>query len=796
MYAGVEATDWTWGSAFADVDLDGWEDLLVVNGHRWDVRDADTFQRIRDRFPRVPWNREQGEFPTLAVPNIALRNRGDLTFEDASAAWRFGDAPDIAHAIVPADLDGDGDLDVLVTRLGDAPKVYRNESTAPRIAVRLPAREAIGAMITVQAPSLPAQRHEVDAGGMYLSGGDVAWSFAMGTDTSAAITVRWRDGRESVVRDAKPNRLYEIGAASAGAAAAHDSATAAPLFDDASALLGGHAHHETLFDDFRRQPLLPNRLSQLGPGIAWGDVNGDARPDLLVGSGRGGRATALVQRGGQFAAQPLGARAVGDLTTLLPVGGTVLAGQASYEADGANAAPPAVVSLAPAGATRAVLPAFGDASVGPLAAGDVDGDGAPELFVGARVRPGLWPLPAPSRLLRRRDARGAWTADTTQDAVLSKLGLVSSAVIADLDGDGRGELVVVGEFTPVRVLRWRDGALRDVTGALGLSATTSRWNGVSVGDFDGDGRLDLVVTSWGRNAPWQATPDRPHVLTVGNFFAPTPGLVFARADSAGGPEYPQESFPRLAFAVPPVRDRFATFTAFSRATLGDVLGPMAEQAVRVGATTYDHLVLLNRGDRFEARPLPRAAQLAPASGAVVADVDGDGREDLFLSQNVHPTNIELPRLDAGTGLVLLGNGDGSFRALDIAATGATIRGDMRGAATADYDGDGRPDLAVGRNGGATVLWHNVGGAPGVTVRLRGPASNPEGIGALVRLCDATACGPARAITLGSGAWSADAPWPVLAWRAGAREIEVTFGGTVRRVPLTAGRGAVQVITVN
>ncbi|MFP5353864.1 MAG: FG-GAP repeat domain-containing protein, partial [Gemmatimonadota bacterium] len=173
-YAGVAATDWTWGSAFVDVDLDGYEDLIVAAGHRWDIRDADTFDRIRNAFPRVAWNREQGEFPRLAVPSMALRNNGDVTFADAGRRWNFGTDSAIAHGIALADFDGDGDLDPLVTRLGEPPVLYRNESVSARIAVRLagasPNRRGIGAVVTVRAASLPAQSREVTEGGNYLSG--------------------------------------------------------------------------------------------------------------------------------------------------------------------------------------------------------------------------------------------------------------------------------------------------------------------------------------------------------------------------------------------------------------------------------------------------------------------------------------------------------------------------------------------------------------------------------------------------------------------------------------------------
>ena len=217
--AGVAATDWTWGSAFLDVDLDGYEDLIAVNGHRWDVRDADTFERIRNSFPRVPWNREQGEFPRLMAQNVVLRNGHDLAFADMSAEWGVGGDRAISQGIALADLDGDGALDVVVTRLDEPSVVYHNQASAPRIAVRLVGAalnsRGIGAKITVRADSMPVQSREMTAGGYYLSGSDAELVFAMGRAKSATLEVHWPGGRVSTVADAMPNRLYEINEAQA-----------------------------------------------------------------------------------------------------------------------------------------------------------------------------------------------------------------------------------------------------------------------------------------------------------------------------------------------------------------------------------------------------------------------------------------------------------------------------------------------------------------------------------------------------------------------------------------------------
>lgn len=806
-FAGVEASEWTWGSALLDVDLDGYEDLIVVNGHRWDIRNADVVERIRSGVPRIPWNREQAEFPRLAAHSVVFHNRHDLTFVDASKTWGFGTDAAISQGIALGDLDGDGDLDVVVTRLDGTPVVYQNESGAPRIAVTLrglaPNTRGIGAHVTVRAHSLPVQAREMTAGGYYLSGSQAELTFATGRDSTVTLEVRWRSGKTSIIADARPGRLYEIDESGADSlsAASPDSMSHA-LFEDATALLGGQQHVDSAFDDFRRQPLLPNRFSQLGPGVSWIDVDGNGREDLVVGTGRGGRLTIMRNTGGGFTTLPMpGSPAAWDLTTIVPAptahGGTMLvAGQSNYEATSAEEAVSVGsaigVSLSggrPARPTSLLPPDTG--SAGPLALADVNGDGRLDLFVGARVKPGVWPLPVRSHVYLRT-ADGGWMLDAGNEGALAALGLVSSAMFSDLDGDGWPELVATSEFGPVRVLHNQHGRFVDVTKQLGLATQTSRWNGVSAADFDGDGRLDLVVTSWGRNTTWQASVQRPYELVVGDFGNGL-GLVFARRDSVTGREMPLESYLTLSFAIPSLRSRFPTFAAFANADVDSVIGRAHASAPRIGATTFEHVLWLNRGDHFEAHSLPAMAQLAPAFAPVVGDFDGDGHEDVFLAQNFSPTALWTPRFDAGAGLLLLGDGHGGFRPLSVLQSGIRVIGDQRGAAAADYDDDGRLDLAVSQNGAATTLWHNRGARPGVRVRLVGPADNPLGIGAQLRVNRASDAGPVREVRAGSGYWSVDAATTVLALPPGASSLSVRWpGGRTQTAPLTPNQRELKV----
>src|SRR4029079_16686805 len=251
---------------------------------------------LQNRLTDVPWRKTRWQFPALRLKNVAFRNRGNLTFEDESQKWHFGTEDDISHAMAAADLDGDGDLDVVVSRFGSPALVLRNDASAPRVAVRLvgdaPNTRAVGSKIRLLGGAVPTQVHEVVAGGLYMSHSDYEASFAMGKADSATIVVDWRDGRQTTIHGVRPNRIYEINASTAAPRrplAAADTVKPPPLFEDATSLLQGHVHHEDAFDDWDRQFLLPNALSQRGPGVSWFDIDRDGTEDLIVGTGKGGQ---------------------------------------------------------------------------------------------------------------------------------------------------------------------------------------------------------------------------------------------------------------------------------------------------------------------------------------------------------------------------------------------------------------------------------------------------------------------------------------------------------------------------
>ena len=444
-YAGLQASGWSWSALFLDVDLDGYEDLLIGTGHAYDFLDSDTQNRIQTSRIGTEWRETRLLFPKLDLPNQAFRNRGDMTFEPMEQGWGFGLEADVSHGMASGDLDGDGDLDVVINRLGRPAAVFRNDGTRPRVAVRLQGRapntRGIGAKITLRGGAVPAQTKEVTAGGLYLSSAEPLVTFAAGEGRDLSLVVEWRSGARSGVNAVQPNRLYEI-EEPVVAAEAQPLATVdimkAPYFADLSGQLN-HTHREQSYNDFGRQPLLLNRLSELGPGVTWYDVDRDGDEDLLVTSGRGERLALFRNERGRLvpASLPAGVATM-DQTTVLAMpdgkGGTaLLLGQMNYEAESPAAARAAAavvrLDLGPGARTSTAVPGA-ESSTGPLALADYDRDGALDLFVGGRVLPARYPVPASSRLFSNQGGR--FVPDTVNQELLSEIGLVSAAVFSDL----------------------------------------------------------------------------------------------------------------------------------------------------------------------------------------------------------------------------------------------------------------------------------------------------------------------------------------------------------------------------
>jgi hypothetical protein len=814
-FAGVAASEWSWSPLFVDVDLDGYEDLLISAGHIRDVQDMDAMAASASRAPRpVPPGDAEARrqafidlkmensrlYPSLDMPIIAFRNRGGYRFEETTRLWGT-DRPGVHHAMAMADLDGDGDLDLVVNNLGSAMQVFRNDTAAARVAVRLkglpPNTQGVGATITLRGGAVSEQRQEVICGGRYMAGSDPLRVFAAGQGADPLrIEVVWRSGKRSEVTGVKPNWLVEVDEAGAGpvpTGAATNASRRLPLFRDISDFLG-HEHRQEDFRDFDQQPLLPRRLSRGGPGVAWADVDGDGWEDLVIGSGRGGT-LGVYRNDGQggfkpWYGMPFEAPVTRDQTGVLewpsPEGGTLIL-TAFADCEPSSPMGPGIrqYDLAHKSVEEPFEPF--DSATGTLAAADLTGTGTLSLFVGGRCVAGRYPEPASSRILRREGTR--WVLDAGNSRVLQKVGLIRGAVWSDLDGDGLPELILACEWGPIRVFQNTRGSLHEITAELGLDRYVGWWTGVTTGDLDGDGRPDIVAANWGLNSSYRATPARPTQLFYGNL-AGRGGvnLIEAEHDPATDAVVPRRGLEALAQELPELPGRFPTHRAYSEATVEAVLGPAYREARRLEAGWLASTVFLNRGCRMDPVPLPDEAQLAPAFGVCVADFDGDGFEDVLVSQNFFGNTPEIPRQDAGRGLLLRGDGTGALHPVPGQDSGIRVYGEQRGAAVADFDHDGRPDVVLTQNGAASKLYRNLGAKPGLRVRVVGDTGNPHAIGAALRWTAGDSRGPLREIHGGSGYASQDAATQILAVPRPDAKLQIRWpGGRITEHPIPDGQ---------
>ncbi len=781
--AGVAATEWSWAPVFLDVDMDGWEDLLVSNGFRHDVNDRDVGAKVAGK-RKTEMRGERSilaNYPPIDAPKAAFRNRRDLTFEDASAQWGL-DSTRPAHGAALVDLDRDGDMDVIMACMDGPPLVYRNRGTAPRVAIRLKGRganpTAIGARIRLLGGPV-VQEQEVLGGGHYLGGGDSLRSFAAGTGPMT-VEVRWGDGGLTRVDGIRANHLYEIDEAAAAKApnraSKPDATTAPPPLLAPVPLDAPWRHQEEAFDDFGLYPSMPRRFSQQGPGVAVVDVDGDGHDDV-VASGAKGQPMGWLRGDGKagFKGAAIGPALPDDGAGVVMVNGhgTSRAPQAWVALSGLESgletsAGAAVHDVASHAMTFINAMASGGKGWLPvaLAAADADGDGAVDVFVGSGHSGGLWTW-EDGKPMRRM------TLETGGPDVPG----AAAATWADMNGDGFPELLMASEWGTVRILDGRSGK----PAAVQPNSGTGWWRSVAAVDMDADGRMDIVAGNWGLNSEWAIWATNSAAMLWHRGSANGTPVWFEARPGPAGRLFPWRDRDTLLAAYPELEGQTPSHEAFARVDI-QAIAPM--DALRVRAETLASCAWLNRGDHYERVPLPPEAQRTPVSGIVVADFDGDAREDLFLAQNWFAVRPDETRMDAGHGLLLRGDGRGGWSPMSSTESGIRLVGEQRGAATGDFDADGRADLVVAQNGEEIAVFRNRGAMPGVRLRLAGPQGNPWGLGATVRLKHGSRWGPARVVTGGSGYGSQDSPVLVLASPGTPTAVEVRWpGGKVTRSEL-------------
>jgi enediyne biosynthesis protein E4 len=784
--AGLDASEWSWGVVFMDVDLDGWEDLLVPTGHNHDVQNDDVLKRLAG--PKGPDSYEIREsdlrqFPRLATPIMAFRNeigRGELRFTEQQEQWGLN-LPGVANGLACADLDNDGDLDLVANRLNDGALLLRNEAKASRVAIRLagnaPNTRGVGAKILVRGGfEGVVQKQEMIAGGRYLSNDDFIRTFACKAGAAVEVEVRWTDGTRTVFSGLKPDAVYEIAQQGAVPFTRAESQPA-PLFKDVSAMLG-HRNLDPPFDDFQRQPLLPYSLATQGPALAWGDIDGDGREDLVIGAARGGKAA--IYRNKRTSFEPVTNRFTSRINSEDQMGVLVLRrgtteplvahANSSYEAGRKNAS---LVELS----DGTIIPGEMD-SPGSLALADVDSDGDLDLFVAGRILPGRFPVAASSRIYLNDGGKYGLSADYTR--AFEKIGLVASAQFSDFNNDGRPDLLVALEWGAVRI--YVNNGNRFVHESRGLDGKLGWWTSAVTGDFNNDGLTDIVAGNWGRNTKYERFVTKPLRLVHGDLDGNGHYDLFeAIFNPQIGKYVPMQGPEVMAQYFPTATEKIFSYETFARMSLEEMLG--AEKGEVLEINTMDSMLFLNRGSTFEAQPLPAEVQFAPVFGMAVSDFDNDGNEDLVLGQNLFETRWETGKLDSGRPLFLRGDGKGKLQVIRSQESGLAAEGQQRAVAVSDFNRDGRVDVAMSQNNGETKLFQNVGSNAGATIRFVGPENNPDAVGVRYRIDS----GPTREVHAGGGWLSQNSAVHVIPRSTGATRVQIRWpGGRKAEYELAAG----------
>lgn len=768
--AGVADTEWTWAIRSADFDNDGLSDLFFCNGvpRQFNHSDLPEINHAAlvgkthwDHYKDTPERREQ---------NLAFRNKGDFDFQDVSKEWGL-DHMSMSYGASLADLDGDGRMDLLVSNLDDPLSVYWNKSTTGnRIVVDLKGtvsnKGGVGCVATMLTDDGQMQIRQLFPYGGFLDADESIIHFGLGEKQKvASLKIEWPSGHTQNFENLEVNRKYIVteptGEAEFSAPVRSRRPTSNTWFTRVPSLQGFN-HRETEFDDFDRQPLLPIKLSQLGPGQGWGDIDGDGDMDFYL-AGAAGQAGQLFEnqttQGSkevlfvpkiieQFSKdarhEDMGclffdADGDGDSDLYVVSGGVECTPDSEVLQDRLYFNEKGNFVLA-----KDALPeARHSGSV--VTAGDFDRDGDLDLFVGSRSIPGHYPESPTSQLLQNDG--GKFTSVTSSLAPqLVQAGMVSSAVWSDVNSDGWIDLMVTTDWGPIRLYLNNKGSFIEVTKeALLLSegtATEGWWTGLAAADIDNDGDIDFVATNKGTNTYRRAGLNTPELLFYGDFDkSGKKHIVEAYFKNENGRQicYPRAGFMAAGGAMRFVLREKQTFHEYASSKLSEIYDVnRIASAQQFKVNNMESSVLINRGGgKFDFKPLPRLAQVSPGFGVVLKDVDLDGFTDCYLVHNQFSLPEEIGIMGSGISQLLKGTGNSEEPFVPVwpKDSGLEVPGDAKSLSAVDLNRDGRLDFVVGVNDGSPEIFvndtANLNETHPLRIRLNFGKGNPQAIGSRV-----------------------------------------------------------------
>jgi len=722
--AGTAATEWSWATMFADFDLDGWKDLMVVNGLTWDVMDRDftKFGITSDVLIKMGIGKEAMEFvkglnintdrnletdytrvfrniPRTQVNNYLYKNGGNLQFHQVSEAWGFTE-PYNSVAFAYADFDNDGDVDLVVNNIDSLATIYRNNSndkgSKNYINIKLQYKdkntEGLGARVKVLQDTI-WQSIELQRTRGFVSSVDASALFGFPTNKNVKeIHVLWPDGTNQILKNVAINKkitiTYNKTQSKQGSVLLENrEKKKKPLFTHNEIIIP-YKHKENIFDDFFRERLLPKRLSMNGPGIASADVNNDGLIDVYISSPENSRPHLYLQT--STATFVESKQLVFD--TICEQQGALFFDVDNdkdldlYVANGGNES---ITDEPQRMQDRLYInDGKGTFSLGTLppmltstscvVAGDIDNDGDMDLFVGGRNIPGQYPTMPRSYILLNNNGVLVDVTENIASSFITAPSMVQSALWTDFDNDNWVDLIVVGEWSPIRFFKNNGGQLSEVTSTSGLNTMQGWWNSINGGDFDNDGDIDYILGNAGHCSRYSPTAAEP-VKLYANDFDDNGSTDLIMSMFLDGKEVPARLRDALVSQMPTIQKRFPEYTKFANAGIDDfVRGNHKDTTSVLSATHFASSLLENKGNgKFAVHDLPPITQSSPMFGTYIDDLNGDGNLDIVSVGNFYGPDPEMWRYDAGTGNVLYGNGRLDFLTVPYEEETFFTRGDTR-----------------------------------------------------------------------------------------------------------------------